>query len=70
MAAYSDKCSFPHMMTNRTTLDTVNRAFSIRAHVNIVLGPDEIPAELRDELRAWDKTGDEAWSFIDHSEGR
>jgi len=35
------------------------------AHVEIVLGTTEIPAELQAELRAWDRAGDEAWSMID-----
>jgi hypothetical protein len=38
------------------------------AHVDIVLGPADIPPELRAELAQWEKASDEAWAMIDEWE--
>ena len=35
------------------------------AHVNIVLQPAEMPQELKEELEAWQRAGDQAWQMID-----
>jgi hypothetical protein len=38
------------------------------AHVNIVIGPAELPPELKTELTQWGTAGDEAWAMIDEWE--
>lgn len=35
------------------------------AHVNIVLQPADMPQELKEELAAWQRAGDQAWQLID-----
>jgi len=38
------------------------------AHVDIILGPGEVPASLQAELAQWDKASEEAWAMIDQWE--
>ena len=35
------------------------------AHVDIILGPADMPPELQAELTQWEKASDEAWGMID-----
>ena len=34
-------------------------------HVDIHLGPADVPADLKSELDQWDKASDEAWAMIE-----
>ena len=38
------------------------------AHVDIILGPADMPPELQAELTQWEKASDEAWDMIDEWE--
>ena len=38
------------------------------AHVDIILGPVDMPPALQAELGQWDKASDEAWAMIDEWE--
>ena len=38
------------------------------AYVNILLQPAEMPQELREEIAAWQRAGDQAWQIIDKLE--
>ena len=37
-------------------------------HVDIHIGPADVPAELMSELDQWDKASDEAWAMIEQWE--
>jgi len=37
-------------------------------HVDIHIGPADVPAELKSELDHWDKASDEAWAMIEQWE--
>ncbi len=37
-------------------------------HVDIILGPADVPPALQAELAQWEKASDEAWAMIDEWE--
>lgn len=37
-------------------------------HVDMIIGPADVTAELKAELDQWDKASDEAWAIIDQWE--
>ena len=37
-------------------------------HVDIYIGPADVPAELKSEVEQWDKASDEAWAMIEQWE--
>jgi hypothetical protein len=55
----------PGIVKNGVVVPRANSALPDGAHVNIVLQPAEMPQELKEELEAWQRAGDQAWQMID-----
>jgi predicted DNA-binding antitoxin AbrB/MazE fold protein len=53
------------IVRNGVVVPQANNDLPDGAHVNIVLQPAEMPKELKDELEAWQRAGDQAWQMID-----
>ncbi len=55
----------PGIVKNGVVVPQANSELPDGTHVNIVLQPAEMPQELKDELEAWQRAGDQAWQLID-----
>lgn len=55
----------PGIVRNGVVVPQGNSELPDGAHVNIVLQPAEMPQELKEELEAWQRVGDQAWQMID-----
>ena len=55
----------PGIVRNGVVVPQLNSELPDAAHVNIVLQPAEMPQELKEELGAWQRAGNEAWQMID-----
>ena len=64
----TDSRIIPGIVKNGVVLPQANSDLPDGAHVNIVLQPAEVPQELREELEAWQRAGDQAWQMIDRWE--
>ncbi len=61
----TDNRIIPGIVKNGVVVPAANNELPDGAHVNIVLQPAEMPQELKDELEAWQRAGDQAWQLID-----
>ena len=61
----TDNRIVPGIVKNGVVVPQTNSELPDGAHVNIVLQPAEMPQELKDELAAWQRAGDQAWQLID-----
>ena len=55
----------PGIVKNGVVVPQANSELPDGAHVNIVLQPAEVTQELKEELEAWQRAGDQAWQMID-----
>ena len=55
----------PGIVKNGVVVPQANSTLPDGAHVNIVWQPAEMPQELKEELEAWQRAGNEAWQMID-----
>jgi predicted DNA-binding antitoxin AbrB/MazE fold protein len=58
----------PGIVKNGIVVPQANSDLPDGAHVNIVLQPAEVTQELKEELEAWQRAGDQAWQMIDRWE--
>jgi len=61
----TDSRIIPGIVKNGVVVPQTNSELPDGAHVNIVLQPAEMSQELKDELEAWQRAGDQAWQMID-----
>ncbi len=64
----TDSRIIPGIVKNGVVVPQANSDLPDGAHVNIVLQPAEVTQELREELEAWQRAGDQAWQMIDRWE--
>ena len=55
----------PGIVQNGVVVPQASDELPDGAHVSIVLQPAEMPQELKEELEAWQRAGDQAWQMID-----
>ena len=55
----------PGIVKNGVVVPQANSELPDGAHVNILLQPAEMPNELKEELEAWQRAGEQAWQLID-----
>ena len=61
----TDNGIIPGIVKNGVVVPQANSDLPDGAHVNIVLQSAEMPQELKEELEAWQRAGDQAWKMID-----
>ena len=61
----TDNRIIPGIVKNGVVVPQANSELPDGAHVNIVLQPAKMPQELKEELEAWQRAGDQAWQMID-----
>ena len=61
----ADRMVIPGVVKNGLVVPQNDTPLPDGAHVEIVLGQNEVTPELQAELDAWDKAGAEAWSMVD-----
>jgi hypothetical protein len=61
----TDNRIIPGIVKNGVVVPQSGSELPDGAHVNIVLQPAEMPQELKEELEAWQRAGDQAWQMID-----
>lgn len=59
------RASIPGIVRNGVVVPQANQALAEGTHVEIVVDPEFIPAELQAEMQEWDRASDEAWAMID-----
>jgi len=57
--------SIPGIVKNGVVVPQTDASLAEGTHVEIMLEPAILPAELRAEIQAWDQVSDEAWAMID-----
>ncbi len=60
-----NRASIPGIVKNGVVVPQTDKALAEGTHVEIMIEPAEIPDELREELKAWDRASDDAWAMID-----
>ncbi len=63
-----NSATVPGIVRNGVVVPQSETALREGSHVEIVLEPTDIPAELLAEISQWDKASDEAWAMIDQWE--
>lgn len=61
-------CSIPGIVRNGVIVPQLEHALPEGSHVEILLDPTSLPAQVTEELAAWDRASDEAWNWIDEIE--
>ena len=61
----TDNKIVPGIVKNGVVVPQAGSDLPDGAHVNIVLQPAEMPQDLKEELEAWQRAGDQAWQMID-----
>lgn len=60
-----NRTSIPGIVKNGVVVLQANQQLAEGTHVEIIVEPEAMSAELRHELEAWDQASDEAWAMID-----
>ena len=60
-----NRTSIPGIVKNGVVVLQANQQLAEGTHVEIIVEPEAMSAELRKELEAWDHASDEAWAMID-----
>jgi predicted DNA-binding antitoxin AbrB/MazE fold protein len=60
--------TIPGIVRNGVVVPQSDTTLREGTHVEIVIQPSGVPAELLAEIAAWDKASDEAWTMIDQLE--
>ena len=55
----------PGIVKNGVVVPQADSELPDGAHVNIVFPQDEMTPELKEELAAWQRAGNQAWQMID-----
>jgi hypothetical protein len=64
----TERVVIPGIVKNGIVIPQNDTPLPEGAHVDIILGPGEVPASLQAELAQWDKASEEAWAMIDQWE--
>ncbi|QDV56726.1 hypothetical protein [Rosistilla oblonga] len=59
------RASIPGIVKDGVIVPQASQQLAEGTHVEIVVEPESIPAELRAEMLAWDQASDEAWAMIE-----
>ncbi|QDV15122.1 hypothetical protein CA51_50340 [Rosistilla oblonga] len=59
------RASIPGIVKDGVIVPQATQQLAEGTHVEIVVEPESIPAELRAEMQAWDQASDEAWAMIE-----
>ncbi|WP_417740194.1 hypothetical protein [Rosistilla oblonga] len=59
------RASIPGIVKDGVIVPQASQQLAEGTHVEIVVEPESIPAELRAEMQAWDQASDEAWAMIE-----
>jgi hypothetical protein len=64
----AERLVIPGIVKNGLVVPQSDTPLPDGAHVDILLGPTDMPPALQAELEQWDKASDEAWAMIDEWE--
>jgi hypothetical protein len=64
----TERVVIPGIVKNGLVVPQSDTPLPDGAHVDIILGPADMPPELQAELAQWEKASDEAWAMIDEWE--
>ena len=59
-----NRASIPGIVRDGVVVPQTDAKLPDGTHVEIVIEPQSVTSELRDELAAWDRASDEAWATI------
>ncbi|HRX79404.1 MAG TPA: hypothetical protein P5307_10115 [Pirellulaceae bacterium] len=59
------RTSIPGIVKNGVVVPQANQRLVEGTHVEIIVEPEAMSAELKLELQAWDQASDEAWAMIE-----
>ena len=62
--------SIPGIVRDGVIIPQIDARLLEGSHVEIRLHPGSVPAELAQEIAAWDLASDEAWDWIDEMEAK
>jgi len=63
-----ERIVIPGMVKNGLVVPQTDTPLPEGVHVDIHMGPADVPPELQFELDQWDKASDEAWAMIEQWE--
>jgi hypothetical protein len=64
----TERVVIPGIVKNGLVVPQSDTPLPDAAHVDILLGPADMPPALQSELAQWEKASDEAWDMIDNWE--
>ena len=64
----AERLVIPGIVKNGLVVPQSDTPLPDGAHVDILLGPTDMPPALQAELEQWEKASDEAWALIDEWE--
>ena len=64
----AERLVIPGIVKNGLVVPQSDTPLPDGAHVDILLGPTDMPPALQAELEQWEKASDEAWAMIDEWE--
>ena len=64
----AERLVIPGIVKNGLVVPQSDTPLPDGAHVDILLGPTDMPPALQAEFEQWDKASDEAWAMIDEWE--
>jgi hypothetical protein len=64
----NERVVIPGIVKNGLVVPQTDTPLPDGAHVDIILGPTDMPPALQAELGQWEKASDEAWAMIDEWE--
>jgi predicted DNA-binding antitoxin AbrB/MazE fold protein len=64
----SERVVIPGIVKNGMVVPQNDIPLPEGAHVDILVGPADVPPALQSELDQWDKASEEAWSMIEQWE--
>lgn len=59
------RASIPGIVKNGVVVPQAKQQLAEGTHVEIIVEPEAMSAELKQELQAWDQASDEAWAMIE-----
>ncbi|QDS90800.1 hypothetical protein EC9_50170 [Rosistilla ulvae] len=62
------RASIPRIVKDGVVVPQSRQPLAEGTHVEIMVEPESIPADLRAEMQAWDQASDEAWAMIEKRE--
>jgi predicted DNA-binding antitoxin AbrB/MazE fold protein len=59
------RATIPGIVKNGVVVPQSKQSLAEGTHVEIIVEPTVVPAELKAEMDAWDGASDEAWAMIE-----